>query len=142
MVKSPTTSGSQVLVGVRFAGGEKNAMDRWAFYPLLLLSVMIDPALTTAQRGVGRIHGQPSYAVGDVDLAASRIYAHVFKKTSLGHEHAIEGRIRSGTISSGGQAGELVFEMRSFQADTASARKYIGLKRVLDASTQEKRRPR
>ncbi len=113
-------------------------MDRALCGALVTACILSFPSVTTGQRGVGRINGRPSFAVGDVDLTVSRVYTHVFKKTSLGHEHAIEGRIRSGRISSGGQTGEIVFDMRTFQADTAEARKYLGLEGAMDKSTQDK----
>jgi hypothetical protein len=76
--------------------------------------------------------------VGDVDLSKSRVFTFV-GATGFGHEHAVEGRLVSGFVNLGAtqDAGELVFDMRSFDADTPAARKYIGLKGETDDSTRE-----
>jgi YceI-like protein len=76
--------------------------------------------------------------VGDVDLANSRVFTFV-GATGFGHEHAVEGRLTSGFVHLGAtqNAGELVFDMRSFDADTPAARKYIGLKGESDDSTRK-----
>lgn len=77
-------------------------------------------------------------APGDVDLAASRVFVFV-GKTGLGHNHAVSGLLQAGRIAIGAadQAGVLVFDMRSFTADTAEARKALGLPGETDASTQK-----
>jgi len=77
-------------------------------------------------------------APGDVDLAASRVYVFV-GKTGLGHNHAVAGLLQAGRVAVGAadQAGTLVFDMRSFTADTAEARKALGLPGETDASTQK-----
>ncbi len=74
---------------------------------------------------------------GQVDISLSRVFARV-GKTGLGHEHAIEGRIRDGQILLGTKenAGQIVFDMKSFRADSANARQYIGLSGQTGASTQ------
>ncbi len=76
-------------------------------------------------------------AVGNVDLTASRIYIFV-PKAGFGHDHAIEGRLKSGRLQLGANqdAGELVFDMASFDADTNAARRYIGLAGATDAGTR------
>ena len=58
-----------------------------------------------------------------VSLKKSRIYTFV-GKTGLGHQHGIEGQLKSGSIQLGAKqdAGELVFDMISFDADTDAAR--------------------
>lgn len=78
-------------------------------------------------------------APGDVDLATSRVYVFV-GKTGLGHNHAVSGLLQAGRVAvgAGDQAGVLVFDMRSFTADTAEARKALGLPGETDASTQKK----
>lgn len=75
---------------------------------------------------------------GDVDLAKSRVYILV-GKTGLGHEHAIEGKLKSGSIRLGAarDAGTIEFDMPRFSADTDEARKYIGLKGSTSASTRQ-----
>ena len=77
-------------------------------------------------------------APGDVDLAASRVYVFV-GKTGLGHNHAVAGLLQAGRVVLGAadQAGMVVFDMRSFTADTAEARKALGLPGETDVSTQK-----
>jgi polyisoprenoid-binding protein YceI len=73
---------------------------------------------------------------GDVNVEVSRVYTFV-DKTGLGHQHGIEGRLASGQLRLGASqdAGTLRFDMRSFQADTDAARRYVGLTGSTDAST-------
>jgi polyisoprenoid-binding protein YceI len=71
----------------------------------------------------GPAEGAPTY---QVDTAASRVFVKVGSATRLGHPHGVEGALKSGSISLGGQ-GELVFDMTSFKADTPEARKKVGL---------------
>lgn len=75
---------------------------------------------------------------GQVDVRKSRAFARV-AKTGLGHDHAIEGRLKQGFILLGAMhnAGSIVFDMTSFRADTAVARRYIGLNGTTSASTQQ-----
>lgn len=77
-------------------------------------------------------------APGDVDLTKSRVYVFV-GKTGLGHNHAVSGLLQAGRVAIGAaeQAGMLVFDMRSFTADSAEARKALGLPGETDASTQK-----
>jgi len=77
-------------------------------------------------------------APGDVDLAKSRVYVFV-GKTGLGHNHAVSGLLQAGRVVLGAadQAGTLVFDMRSFIADSVEARKALGLPGETDASTQK-----
>jgi len=74
-----------------------------------------------------------------IDLKTSRVYVLVDKKR-LGHAHAVEGNLKSGklTLDAKSGAGQIVFDMTSFAADTESARKYVGLEGQTDASTQKK----
>lgn len=76
---------------------------------------------------------------GGVELKTSRVYAFV-GKTGLGHEHAVIGTLTSGELHLGREkdAGKLVFDMRSFVADTPEARQYVGLKGETDRATQQK----
>lgn len=105
----------------------------------LLGFLLIAPNYLLAQSESGTSAERPTYSIGDLNLTASRVYTHVFKKTSLGHEHAIEGVVRRGHIRLEAEkaAGQIVFDMRSFKAGTARARKYIGLHGATDASTQK-----
>ena len=50
--------------------------------------------------------------------------------TGFGHEHGVEGRVKSGNlvVKEGAASGQLVFDLRSFQADSSLARKAVGLK--------------
>ena len=77
-------------------------------------------------------------AAGEIDTALSRIYVHV-DKTGFGHEHGIEAKLKSGRLQLGANqnAGELVFDMTSFNADTDDARRYVGLDGTTDAGTRK-----
>lgn len=81
---------------------------------------------------------QAQYHAGDVYLKASHVYVLV-GKTGLGHEHGVVGSLAGGTLHLGAQesAGELVFDMQSFVADTDAARRYVGLEDSSSASTQK-----
>jgi hypothetical protein len=70
----------------------------------------------------------PATTAGQVDVKLSRAYVLV-GKTGLGHEHGVEGRLAGGRIQLGApaNAGELVFDMTSFVAETAQARAVVGL---------------
>lgn len=87
-----------------------------------------------ARRDVEKPRAQP----GQIDLNRSSIYVHV-DKTGLGHEHGIEGKIKSGRIQLGAraQAGSIEFDMTRFAADTDRARKYVGLEGSTSASTRQ-----
>lgn len=76
-------------------------------------------------------------APGDVLLEASRVYIFV-DKTGFGHQHGIEGRLKASQLRLGAtkEAGKLVFDMTSFDADTNSARKYVGLEGETDEDTR------
>ncbi|HWB08493.1 MAG TPA: YceI family protein [Pirellulales bacterium] len=65
---------------------------------------------------------------GDIQLDSSRVYIFV-GKTGLGHEHAVAGKLKSGEVHLGASrlAGELVFDMSTFTADTYEAREYFGM---------------
>ena len=75
---------------------------------------------------------------GEVDTDGSRIYVFV-GKTGLGHDHGIVGRLVSGRVilDAPQNAGQLVFDMQSFLADTPEARKALGLAGETDASTRK-----
>ncbi|WP_161604720.1 YceI family protein [Roseiconus nitratireducens] len=82
--------------------------------------------------------GQPSrYKPADVQLEASRVYVFV-DKTGLGHQHGVEARLLQSTLVLGADkdAGRLVFDMTSFDADTAAARRYVGLASTTDEGTR------
>jgi polyisoprenoid-binding protein YceI len=74
---------------------------------------------------------------GQIDCRASRVFILV-GKTGLGHEHGVEGRIKSGfvTLAAQANAGHIVFDTSTFQADTPEARQRVGLEGATDADTQ------
>jgi polyisoprenoid-binding protein YceI len=84
----------------------------------------------------GLIHAEDS--TRPVNLSESRVYIYV-GKTGLGHNHGVEGRLKSGSLRLDGEGvgGELVFDMTSFDADTDAARRYVGLSGSTDASTRQ-----
>jgi polyisoprenoid-binding protein YceI len=73
----------------------------------------------------------------DVQTEVSRVYVFV-DKTGLGHQHGVEARLKTSTLALGAEtnAGRLVFDMASFDADTVAARSYVGLKGTTDESTR------
>jgi polyisoprenoid-binding protein YceI len=76
---------------------------------------------------------------GQVDIERSRAYVRI-GATGLGHEHGAEGRLKSGRLVLGANmdAGELVFDMKTFVTETAASRRYVGLSGESDASTAAK----
>jgi polyisoprenoid-binding protein YceI len=75
---------------------------------------------------------------GEVDVERSRVYTFV-GKTGFGHEHGVVGRLKGGSIRLGAKqnAGQLEFDLTSFQADTPEARHYVRLSGESDSSTRE-----
>lgn len=73
-----------------------------------------------------------------IDTKKSRVYIFV-DKTGLGHQHAVEGHLKSGTVRLGAteNAGQLLFDMKSFDADTDAARRFLGLPGSTDPSTRQ-----
>jgi len=76
-------------------------------------------------------------AAGDIDPVASRIYVRVGKRR-LGHEHGVEGLVKSGhlNLAATENVGEIVFDTKSFKADSDAARKFVGLESTTDADEQ------
>jgi polyisoprenoid-binding protein YceI len=74
---------------------------------------------------------------GDVYLPGSRVYAFV-GKTGFGHEHGVMGQLLASKLQLDAtqDAGQLVFDMRSFAADSDAARKYVGLAESTPVTTQ------
>ncbi|MCA9035474.1 MAG: YceI family protein [Planctomycetaceae bacterium] len=103
-------------------------------------TVVVDPAnpQTTAPGQQPATSQQPAAQSGDIDTVASRVYIFV-GKTGLGHDHGVEGRIKSGSVKldTDQNAGSVVFDMRSFDADTNAARRAVGLSGSTDASTRQ-----
>ncbi len=59
---------------------------------------------------------------GQVNTEHSRVYIFVDKIGVVGHQHAIEGKLASGNLFlSGASNGALVFNMKTFDADTITA---------------------
>jgi polyisoprenoid-binding protein YceI len=76
---------------------------------------------------------------GAVNLEFSRVYIFVDKSGVAGHQHAVEGKVKSGELfTQSSRPGTIVFDMKSFDADTPTARKYIGLEGETDAGTRKK----
>jgi polyisoprenoid-binding protein YceI len=86
---------------------------------------------------------QPAQAVQkqptayQVDAAASRVYVKVGTATRLGHPHGVQGNLKSGKLTLGGE-GELVFDMTSFVADTKEARDRLAVKGKVSESEAKK----
>lgn len=78
------------------------------------------------------------YEPGDVYLAGSRIYAFV-GKTGFGHEHGVMGQLLPSKLQldAAQNAGRLDFDLRTFSADAAVARKYVGLEGATPPATQQ-----
>jgi hypothetical protein len=92
----------------------------------------------TRTKIAARQENEPPLEPDQIDLKRSRVYIYVGKK-GLGHEHGVEGKIRSGDPHIGAKegAGIIEFDMASFAADTDRARKYLGLEGSTAASTRE-----
>jgi polyisoprenoid-binding protein YceI len=76
----------------------------------------------------------PTYVV---DKDASRVYIKVDRTNRLGHLHGVEGMLSAGSMTLGGP-GKLVFDMTTFTADTAVARKYVGIDGEVSAADARK----
>jgi hypothetical protein len=102
----------------------------FAFALLAGLSILPRPTVLGAESA--------AMAQEEINLKASRVFIFV-GKVGLGHEHAVVGRLKSGSVRLGArsQAGQMVFDMRSFVADTAEARKYLHLEGETPASRQK-----
>lgn len=102
-----------------------------------IMAVFLLSTSVAAQPGSEQAQASP--LPGSVNVGASRVYTFV-DKSGLGHQHAVEGRLKSGSLSIGAEsaAGKLVFDMNSFDADTDRARKYVGLSGATDAATRAK----
>ncbi len=101
-------------------------------------AIAIEAQVTFAGDDAVGSTGNANPASVDVDVNRSRVYTFV-GKTGFGHEHGVTGRLKSGSIRLGADrdAGQLVFDLTSFSADTSEARRYVGLEGETDASTQE-----
>ena len=109
---------------------------RWlpAFVGTVLIAALVGiPSVACAAEPAA-----DALSAGDIDPGQSRIYVHVGKRR-LGHEHGVEGKVKSGhlVLDASADAGEIVFDMKSFKADTDAARKYVGLEGTTDADEQK-----
>jgi hypothetical protein len=105
-------------------------------------SILLVPELTH------RCHGQETgdqarksaeYRPGDLNLEFSRVYIFVDKTNNLGHSHGVEGKLKSGRLKADVQEPvSLVFDMKSFVADTPTARKVFAIDAEIDAATVRK----
>lgn len=81
----------------------------------------------------------PNPQPGDLNLEFSRVYIFVDKTGVVGHQHAVEGKLKGGKLfSNGKKESSLIFDMRSFDADGPNARKYLGLEGTTDDDTRKK----
>lgn len=108
---------------------------------LLFLSVAfaVQATCTIATRAQpNEVTSLSGYQAGDLYLPSSRVYALV-GKTGLGHEHGVSGGLKSGRLRLGAtqNAGELVFDMTSFTADTDAARRFVRLAGASSESTRQ-----
>ncbi len=85
------------------------------------------------------VKAQDRPQAGMVNVEYSRVYVFVDKIGVVGHQHAIEGKILTGSLFlSGATTGALTFDMKSFEADTSRARSFLGLAGVTDEATCKK----
>jgi polyisoprenoid-binding protein YceI len=100
---------------------------------VLVFSAVALPLSVSLAEETGNAAPEAQQASGNVDLEASRVYVRVGKRR-LGHEHAVVGRLKSAQIdlTATENAGEIVFDMPTFTADTDEARKYVGLEGSTD----------
>lgn len=115
-----------------------------------MLAVVVVVGLTRLERSNADGRTEPPAAApetppaappkaGEIDLERSRVYVFV-SKTKLGHDHAVEGRLKSGRIrlDRKQRAGSIKFDMATFEADTPDARTYLSLKGTISDSNREK----
>ena len=109
---------------------------------LLSLSVALTLGLTNNCAGQEELAKSPKsleLRPGDLNLEFSRVYIFVDKTNNLGHSHGVEGKLKSGRVLADTQEPvSLVFDMRSFVADTPTARKLFGIEAEIDAATVKK----
>lgn len=90
------------------------------------LALMASVTVCDAQQAIQ----QRTYQPGDINLEHTRVYAFIGKGGLVGHTHAVVGKMQRGRLVLGASqnAGEFVFDMQAFEADTDAARQYLGLK--------------
>ncbi|OHB74977.1 MAG: hypothetical protein A2W31_11930 [Planctomycetes bacterium RBG_16_64_10] len=109
---------------------------RWLVPFLILIACVV---ARNAIAGDERGSTTSSAERAQIDTQSSRVYVFV-DKTGLGHQHAVLGRIKSGAIALGAtdKAGQIVFDMARFDADSDEARRSLGLRGSTDSSTRRK----
>jgi len=129
------------MVGSRWdsAAWRRGALYCWFASASLGIATMAEAQV--APQGATQPPGKAAptvYEPGDVYLAGSRVYIFVDKR-GIGHEHAVVGQLKQGRLQLDApqNAGQLVFDMKSFAADTEEARQYLGLPGTTDPSTQQ-----
>ncbi len=97
-------------------------------HPLLHVGrlVLAVGLLALGSAGPARGEDKPAPTAFEVNSRVSRVYVKVGLVTRFGHEHGVQGNVKSGKLTLGGD-GEVVFDMASFMADTEEARKHVGL---------------
>jgi len=72
-----------------------------------------------------------------INVADSRVYVFV-DKNPRGHQHGVEGRLSAGTVRLGqaAGAGQMTFDLLSFQVDSDVGRRYVGLEGQTDEGDQ------
>ena len=102
----------------------KSTLPRFAT-TLLLASLVVCQSVAAQESSAKPPATQP----GSFDVKTSRIFVLV-KGTGLGHSHGMEAKLKSGHLILGASenAGQMVFDIGSFAADTLTARKAVGLK--------------
>lgn len=117
-----------------------------SLYVLLVIgsALTLTPSLIRAQDAKSlsekqKVASAPDYKPGEVNLEFSRVYIFVDKTTNLGHTHGVEGKIKDGFVLEDREGdGTLVFDMRSFVADTKNARKVFNIDAEIDSATIKK----
>lgn len=96
------------------------------------------PSVVCAQAVAPQAAATTVYNPGDAFLPGCRVYAFV-GKTGFGHEHGVVGQLQQGRLdlAAAKDAGQLVFDMQSFTADTDVARQYVGLSGATPAATRQ-----
>ncbi len=101
-------------------------------FPLALVVALVANYLAPAAQSPARAD------TGAIDVKTSRVYILV-DKSGLGHQHGIAGHLQGGRLKLDAKsgAGQIVFDMPSFIADTDEARKFVGLGDSASASHQK-----
>lgn len=93
------------------------------FFSLATLSICGGPD-TLAQQ----VNTAPARPPGEINVEHSRVFTRA-SGTGMGQSHGVEAKLLSGNLQLGAtrNAGRMVFDMRSFEADTPRSRKTVGL---------------